>query len=359
MKKTIVHIVPTFDIGGVQTGILYSLKDLNEKSSYTVLVIGKINHEWIDGIDKNLKQKIIWSGTNSFVLGYINAYKILKKIKPDVIISSLWKSVILSIVFKLFNRQTILLGFYHNTKSAHALDYIFSYILSKFSDASLTDSESTRLSVLKKFRPLKVFEIPYVFNFINKFHSKKTFNPQGIRFAYFGRVNKSKGAFRMIHFCKSCQNIGIKYTFNIYGLGDLEPISNLIKELGLEKQVFFRRLLPPNMVSDQMLNYDFLIQLSDYEGMALSVVEAMSHGLIPIVTPVGEIANYSKDGFNAIWLEKDFDKNIDQLANKLKILIKDKTSYEIISSNAQKAFDSYSRYTDSMIAAINSCMKNK
>ena len=36
--------------------------------------------------------------------------------------------------------------------------------------------------------------------------------------------------------------------------------------------------------------------------MALSVVEAMQLGLVPVVTPVGEIASYTQDGISAIWV---------------------------------------------------------
>ena len=37
----------------------------------------------------------------------------------------------------------------------------------------------------------------------------------------------------------------------------------------------------------------------------MSVVEAMQIGLVPIVTPVGEIARYCVDGKNAVWVQED------------------------------------------------------
>lgn len=39
--------------------------------------------------------------------------------------------------------------------------------------------------------------------------------------------------------------------------------------------------------------------------MGMSVVEAMSIGLVPIVTPVGEISRYCRSGINAILVEDD------------------------------------------------------
>ena len=55
----------------------------------------------------------------------------------------------------------------------------------------------------------------------------------------------------------------------------------------------------------------FFIQLSHYEGMAMSVVEAMQFGLVPIVTNVGEIEHYCIDYQNSIiyeGLQKTFNK---------------------------------------------------
>ena len=121
MKK-IVHIVPTFELGGVQTGILYSLNELREKYDYKVLVIGNIDYKWLETQSKINQDQIIWSGTNSIMLVWFKAYFILKREKPTIIISSLWKSVILSVVYKLFNQKTKLIGFFHTTRHVHLLN---------------------------------------------------------------------------------------------------------------------------------------------------------------------------------------------------------------------------------------------
>lgn len=354
MKKKIIHIVPTFDIGGVQTGILYSMKELNYSHDYSVLVIGEINNKWIESADESIKKKIIWTGSNSVLKGYINAYQILKKNKPDIIISSLWKSILLSILFKIFNRNTILLGFYHSTKYSHLVDYLLSFSLKFFSDAALADSETTKIVLRKKFYYKKIYTVPFIFKFTPPKLPHKIFNSEHIRLVYFGRISKPKGVFRIIKFCKFCQEIGINFTLDIYGDGDVNQLSSFINEYSLEKNIFIRSLIPLNEVSFEMQNYDFLVQLSDFEGMALTVVEAMSQGLVPIVTPVGEIANYSKDGLNAIWLEADFELNLNRLAIKLKKVVEDNALYYRMSSNATKSFINYKNYCDSMNDVFNS-----
>ena len=42
----------------------------------------------------------------------------------------------------------------------------------------------------------------------------------------------------------------------------------------------------------KLANASFYLQTSKFEGFAMSVVESMMMGLVPVVTPVGEIGRY-------------------------------------------------------------------
>src|ERR1035438_576847 len=96
IKKKIIHIIPTFELGGVQTGILYSLEKLNKVYDYKVLVIGKIDMEWLNSMPFVSREYIITTGASNLLAGWRKGYQLLKKLQPDFIISSLWKSVGLS-----------------------------------------------------------------------------------------------------------------------------------------------------------------------------------------------------------------------------------------------------------------------
>lgn len=52
-------------------------------------------------------------------------------------------------------------------------------------------------------------------------------------------------------------------------------------------------------------NASFFLQLSEYEGLAMSVREALALGLVPVVTPVGAIRHYTEDGVNAVHVRND------------------------------------------------------
>ena len=353
-KKKILHIVPTFELGGVQMGILYSLEELNKDCEYKVLVIGRIDKEWLKNLPIHLQEHILHSGATNIFSGWFKAYRILKNAAPDYIISSLWKSVILSVIYKLLNPYVYLFGFYHNAYPAHFLGDIFLKLMTLNEDAALADSAETKIFLKKRYKINNVSVVPYNFKFEKKGFKRNFFNPSYIKLAYFGRLTQIKGVDRSLEFCKLCKEAGINFSFELYGDGtnrgyNKRDYAEKIKKIGVEKEI-----IPSNLVLEKMYEYDFLLQLSDKEGMALSVVEAMNCGLVPIVTPVGEIGKYSQDGINAIWLDPDFDKNLPSLVEKLKKVLSDITLYNKMSLSTQDTFKNYKKYSEALTEAIRS-----
>lgn len=362
-RKRVVHIVPTFELGGVQTGILYSLEELNRVYDYNVLVIGRIDDEWIGSMPSHIREKIITAGATGLLPGYLKAYRVLRRMTPQVIISSLWKSVLISTAYKLFHPKVYLFGFFHNAFPHHFLGNSILKLMTLVQDSGLADSNKTRLFIRKRYHVDSVDVIPFNFNFEGQFNKVK-FDPSHIRMAYFGRLTQVKGVERSIEFCRLCKLHGINFSFDLYGGDGMKGFGednypDKIKKRGLEKEVKLKEVLPLSLVLKTMSQYDFLLQLSSMEGMALSVVEAMNCGLVPLVTPVGEISSYSKDGVNALWLEPDFDTNLEQLVHKLKALIEDEKLYERISEAASMTFASEKKYTEALIESIENRVSKK
>jgi glycosyltransferase involved in cell wall biosynthesis len=362
-KKKIIHIIPAFDLGGVQTGILYSLEELNKVYDYQVLVMSWVDTEMIKNLPPHVQQYFIQTGSVNAISGSFKAYRILKKLKPDILICSLWKAVMVSVVFKFFNPKVSLFGFYHLAYATHIIGDFFLKILALRMEVGLADSEETKKFVEKRFKLKNVFTIPYNFPFSKTRLHKDQFNPSAIKMAYFGRLTEIKGIDRDIAFCRLCKSAGINFIFDLYGEGATKEYAKnnyaeKIEQLGLAKEVTIKKIIPPSMIIEKMHQYDFLLQLSNREGMAVSVVEALSSGLVPIVTPVGEIGNYSKDGLNAIWLDPPFDENLQSLLGKLKNVIGNPGFYDMLSLAGTKTFAKYKKYNEAMIEAIEGCSKS-
>jgi glycosyltransferase involved in cell wall biosynthesis len=83
-----------------------------------------------------------------------------------------------------------------------------------------------------------------------------------------------------------------------------------------------------------------------YEGMAMSVVEAMQLGLVPIVTPVGEPARYCRNMENAV-IFSDFDQAVDEVCR----LIDEPELYAKVSRAAVATWTDAPIYADDFVAA--------
>ena len=354
MKKTI-HIVPTFKLGGVQTGIIYSIEELQEKINYYVLVIYDKDKSLVNDLPAAIQKNIIWTNSRYLLFGWIKAFFIIKKHQPQIIISSLWKSVPLSILYKITHPKIRLIGFFHLPSAVHFMNNFFLKSISRFQNLALADSFDTKKFIKQAFKVKEVKVVPYIFN-LKKFtkNNPRKINQDNIKLVFFGRLHPIKGLERSIRFCKLCIEQHIPVSLDIYGEGDAKTYQDLINNFGISDEIKIRGLILPSKVVETMVQYDFLLQLSNVEGMSLSVVEAMSCGLVPIVTPVGEIKNYSKDGVNAIWLDENFDEQLPSLVDKFKKVINDPAYYKQLSEKAQNAFDDYEKYTDAMCDAIHS-----
>ena len=356
-KKKVLHIIPAFELGGVQTGILYSIEKLNEIYDYKVLVIGKVDEEWVRGLPFPLKNYLITIGASFLLPGWVSGYKVVKQLKPDLIISSLWKSVGLSATFKFFNKNVVLCGFFHNASSPHLVSTLLSKLISFVQDAAIADSYATKMFLKKFYKIENADVVPYFFEF-RLMKERKSFDPAYVKLAYFGRINKHKGADRSIKLCSLLKNYGVNFVFDIYGDGPVDLYSHIIKDAGLSGHVYLKEKLPLHLVGECMSDYDFILQLSDYEGMALSVVEAMNMALVPIVTPVGEMERYTKDMENALWLNKPFDDNLEKLAQKVKELIDTPELYYKLSLSASRTFQGHKKYTDTLVEVINKHLRS-
>ena len=94
-------------------------------------------------------------------------------------------------------------------------------------------------------------------------------------------------------------------------------------------------------IANYASNCSFFIQLSHYEGMAMSVAESMQLGLIPIVTNVGEIINYCIDKQNSIIF--------DDYKNTFKKVLEVKNNpsfYKEISKNAISTWKNKNLYNE-------------
>jgi glycosyltransferase involved in cell wall biosynthesis len=114
-------------------------------------------------------------------------------------------------------------------------------------------------------------------------------------------------------------------------------------ELGLASAVRFVGALPFSDILEEARTHAFYLQTSTHEGMAMSVVEAMQLGLVPVVTPVGEIACYCRNDVNAVLIEDD-----EMAATTILQLLDDPNRYAQLRSTAIETWREKPLYRDAV-----------
>ena len=131
-------------------------------------------------------------------------------------------------------------------------------------------------------------------------------------------------------------------------------LKNLSKKLNIEKNVNFLGPKDFDSIINLSKNASFYLQTSKLEGMAMSVVEAMQLGLVPVVTPVGEIKNYCIDEVNAILID-DEDSAVKSILN----LLDNKNAFEKIRQNTISYWNDSEIYSESIERASLSILNIK
>ncbi len=110
-----------------------------------------------------------------------------------------------------------------------------------------------------------------------------------LRLAYVGRLEQ--GQKRILDFIPLVAALyarHIDFRLDFYGSGVDEPVLRSgIEAIDSEQRVHFHGWLPANQVATTAWqNADIFLLLSAYEGLAISMIEAMANGIVPIVSRV-------------------------------------------------------------------------
>ena len=321
MKK-VIHLVPTDTIGGVE---------ILAKSIYN----NKFQHI-------NFSVKYISSKKNRNSLFNIlkSSWTLAKKNKPDLLITSLWRSLLVGVLVKILNKKINLVVFLHSTKNFHWLEAIITRISFKFATEIWADSDSTISSRVKtKYNKNKSLSISVKLKEITPPLTQYV-SPT---FVFWGRLSSEKNISLSIEIFN---NIYKKNKFSkliIIGPdgGEEEKLRKICDKFKLNEAVIFEGPADFMKIQNIALKSSFYIQTSLFEGASISVMEAMQLGLVPIVTPVGEISKYCKNKENSLIIFDD-----KSILNEINTVISDNIIFQKLRKNAINTWVDKSLYVD-------------
>ncbi|HRE41967.1 MAG TPA: glycosyltransferase [Ignavibacteria bacterium] len=273
----------------------------------------------------------------------VNLYNLIKKIKPNLVNSHC--SPIPCYIAKVFNNiKTVETrhGIHYDNKNLINLSLIIKlkeflkyYFIDEISVISNSDKE-----LLIKYLNYKNEKITVINNAFNndiyKVIKKNTLS-DNFKICSVGRLVKEKNHLYMIEIFYELLKIHPKFHLTIIGSGpEKNNIQNAISNYNLTEKITMINYT--NKVLDIISQNNIFLLTSKYEGVPLSVLDALALGLPVISTNVGSIKDVVKDNFNGFTINIDlkelFLKKILYLAENKETFLK----FTVNAKNSVKNF---------------------
>ena len=158
-------------------------------------------------------------------------------------------------------------------------------------------------------------------------------NVNGIDMLYLGRIEKNKGMDYLLEAMRELKAKGAQLTLHFAGIeqgknGYIGRFQELLGDrfvyegvvAGDQKAALFRRC-------------QVFVLPSLYEGLPISLLETMSHGLVPVVTDVGSITEYVDDGVNGLLIKT---KDTASIITAVDRLLHDRATLQKMSAAARQ-----------------------
>lgn len=147
-----------------------------------------------------------------------------------------------------------------------------------------------------------------------------TINPaQPVKLGFAGRVNAKQKRMDLVPgFVRELETRKVNYCLEIAGEGDYcGRLRTFIENNGLAGRIRLLGRLKREEISDFWQKQDICLNLSDYEGRSISVMEAMANGAVPVVTATSGIREDITDGENGYIVEI---QDVSKLAERVALL---------------------------------------
>lgn len=273
------------------------------------------NIHYLDELSSNVKYINLHCKGGLHPKSFFRVYKALKDIKPDIVHAHC--NLLLIYMPAFFLKRIKFVHTLHNMA-----EICLKYKWCKFINKWLYKKRIQPITISRKCQEsfIKLYNIKKVTCITN---GSRKLTPTGHMptdisfvdrnipiFIHVARCATQKNHNRLFNAFDKLFSDGIKFHLIVLGSG-YEAI--WMQKYRNNKQIHI--LGERKNVADYMAVADFFVLSSDYEGLPLTLLEAMSLGVIPISTPAGGVIDVIRDGENG-YLTSNFDDN--ELYKKIK-----------------------------------------
>lgn len=329
----ILHLTTFLDFGGIERK-KENLSAWTDDNEWIFVAINKggvaerqIKNNGKKTVCLNLPYKIVSLKTIIFL------YKFLKKEKPTVLhLAGSEANFYGTIAGKLAKTPKIICEDWGSDSHSKIADFIFKYIF-KLSDLVIAESTLVANKIIKKYT-LSKHKVTTVFNFIDSKNLNSNLNrnfSKNRSIISVSRLVEKKRIDISLNVMHRLMKEGYSFKFEILGDGPLlEALKKQSENLGLSEFVKFQGFV--NNPLPVIQNSDVYLSTSNNEGFSNALLEAMSLGLVSVVTNVGGVKDVVINGQNGFISDINDE---DQIYNNLKkVLNMNDLELQDISNNA-------------------------
>jgi len=201
----------------------------------------------------------------------------------------------------------------------------------------LSDQEVVQLKV--KFNVREVYSLPNCVDLKDASLYSREYGHSPLTIGYLGRIAETKGMSYLLQSCVELKKKNVPFVLKMAGAEEVKGMFLPLFEEKLGDSFEYSGLVSGQTKIDFLRELDVFILPSFFEGLPISLLECMSYGCIPIVTPVGSIPIIIKDGENGIFINVHDSISIVEAIEKIQSDVK---FQELVGSNARETiFDNF------------------
>lgn len=241
---------------------------------------------------------------------------------PDVLVTSLWRSLLVAMTARALGWRGTWAVWVHLTNYSHRVDALLHRLALPRADLVMCDSVAVRDQLVAPQLRATGADVPLALVRPDAVPlAARASGPpspeEPLRLVFWGRMAAAKRLDRVVELLAQLHRIrpgGARLTLVGPDGGDLARIRAAIDAHSVADLVELRGPAGRADIAEHVAAAHAFVQLSDFEGFAMSAHEALGSGMVCVLTPVGDLAVDTEDGVHALHHHGDAARTAERLA---------------------------------------------
>ena len=197
-------------------------------------------------------------------------------------------------------------GVYFTAKTIpYILKLILKWVFSQRVPFIVLSDKEVRLAK-EKFRIREIYSLPNCVDLTDALSFSREYGHNPLVIGYLGRIAETKGMNYLLQACVELKKRNIPLLLKLAGAEEVKDMFLPSFRDNLKESFEYCGLVSGQTKIGFLRSLDIFVLPSYFEGLPISLLECMSYGSIPVVTPVGSIPTIIEDEKNGLFV-KDHD----------------------------------------------------